>query len=57
LFFDYQIKEKTIESSPFDQPFYILLNSAVGVNLGGNEIEDDLLPQEFIIDYIRVYMN
>lgn len=57
LFFEYQPAEKTIENWPFDQPFYILLNTAVGGNLGGNEIDDQLLPQEFVIDYIRVYEN
>lgn len=40
LFFEYQPAEKTIENWPFDQPFYILLNTAVGGNLEGNEIDD-----------------
>ncbi len=53
----YYIEEKTEENWPFDQPFYFILNTAVGGNLGGNEIEDEMLPQEFIIDYIRVYEN
>lgn len=53
----YQPKVKTQESWPFDQAFYIILNTAVGGNLGGREIEDEILPQEFIIDYIRVFEN
>lgn len=40
---------------PFDHPFFLLLNLAVGGNFGGPEIEDEALPQEFVIDYIRVY--
>lgn len=40
---------------PFDHPFFLLLNLAVGGNFGGAEIDDEALPQEFIIDYIKVY--
>lgn len=55
--FDYQPENKSQENWPFNQPFYILINTAVGGNLGGNDIDDGMLPQEFIIDYIRVYEN
>ena len=40
---------------PFDQPFYIILNLAIGGNFGGPEVDDSIFPQEFIIDYIKVY--
>jgi len=40
---------------PFDQPFYFVLNCAVGGNLGGAEIDDAALPDEFVVDYIRVF--
>jgi beta-glucanase (GH16 family) len=40
---------------PFDQPFYIILNLAIGGNFGGPEVDDSIFPQEFIIDYVRVY--
>jgi beta-glucanase (GH16 family) len=46
---------KTQEEWPFDQPFYLLLNLAVGGNFGGPEVDDSIFPQEFIIDYVRVY--
>jgi len=48
-------KGRTREVWPFDQPFYLLLNVAVGGNFGGPEIDDSIFPQEFVIDYIRVY--
>jgi beta-glucanase (GH16 family) len=39
----------------FNKPFYLLLNFAIGGNFGG-EIEPALeLPQEYKIDYVRVY--
>ncbi|THH36543.1 glycoside hydrolase family 16 protein [Neolewinella litorea] len=40
---------------PFDQPFYILFNLAVGGNFGGHNVDDSVFPQEYIIDYVRVY--
>lgn len=44
------------ESWPFDQPFYLILNLAFGGGWGGLKgIDTDILPQEYIIDYIRVY--
>jgi hypothetical protein len=33
----------------------MLLNLAIGGNFGGPEVDDRILPQEFIIDYVRVY--
>ena len=48
-------KNKTQAEWPFDQPFYLLLNLAVGGNFGGPEVDDSIFPQEFIIDYVRIY--
>lgn len=47
-------EEKTQEIWPFNQPFYLLLNLAIGGNFGG-EVDESIFPQEFVIDYIRVY--
>ncbi len=57
LLYSFNPEERTEEVWPFDQPFYLILNSAIGGNFGGHEIDDSVLPQEFIIDYIRVYKN
>jgi beta-glucanase (GH16 family) len=40
---------------PYNKPFYIILNLAIGGNFGGPEVDDSIFPQEFIIDYIKVY--
>ncbi|MBF6640165.1 glycoside hydrolase family 16 protein [Flavobacterium sp. J49] len=40
---------------PFDQPFFFIVNVAVGGNFGGHEVDDRIFPQEYLIDYIRVY--
>lgn len=50
-------ENKTEEIWPFNQPFYFIINMAVGGNFGGPEVDDSIFPQEFMIDYIRVYAN
>ncbi|GGB80511.1 hypothetical protein GCM10007424_20770 [Flavobacterium suaedae] len=50
-------KNKSVEVWPYSQPFYFILNVAVGGNFGGPEVDDTIFPQEFIIDYIKVYEN
>lgn len=42
--------------APFDKPFYILLNFALGGNYdGGVAPEDSDLPAQMLIDWVRVY--
>lgn len=48
-------EERTEAIWPFDQPFYLILNMAIGGNFGGPEIDETIFPQEFIIDYIRIF--
>lgn len=41
---------------PFDQPFHIILNIAVGGTLGGKKgVDPDIWPQRMEVDYVRVY--
>ena len=43
---------------PFDQPFHLLINIAVGGSWGGLKgIEDSIFPQRMEIDYVRVYQQ
>ena len=42
------------EDNPFRKPFYLLLNLAMGANWPG-PIDDSVLPQQFLVDYVRVY--
>jgi beta-glucanase (GH16 family) len=39
----------------FNQPFFLLLNVAVGGNFAGPVGEDTVFPQEMLVDYVRVY--
>ena len=49
--------DKTEEIWPFDKPFYLILNLAVGGYFGGFDVDDSIFPQEFVIDYIKVYKD
>ncbi|HEY5368492.1 MAG TPA: family 16 glycosylhydrolase [Hanamia sp.] len=40
---------------PFDQPFFFILNVAVGGNWPGNPDATTIFPQRMIVDYVRVY--
>ena len=42
------------DENPFRKPFYLLLNLAMGANWPG-PIDDSVLPQQFLVDYVRVY--
>ena len=55
LVYTFAPAQKTEAIWPFDQPFYLLLNLAVGGHFGGDKIDNSAFPQAFVIDYIRVY--
>lgn len=55
LVYTYAPSDKTVETWPFDQPFFFIVNVAVGGNFGGPEVDDSIFPQEYLVDYIRVY--
>ncbi|GGM79870.1 hypothetical protein GCM10010967_09570 [Dyadobacter beijingensis] len=41
---------------PFDKPFHLILNIAVGGNWGGQKgVDDSIFPQKMEVDYVRVY--
>jgi beta-glucanase (GH16 family) len=41
--------------APFDQPFYLLMNVAVGGNFPGVPNPQTHFPAELVVDYVRVY--
>jgi len=40
--------------NPFRKPHYLLINFALGGSWGG-PIDDTVLPQKYLIDYVRIY--
>lgn len=46
----------TYKEWPFDAPFYLILNVAVGGTWGGAQgVREDIWPQQLEVDYVRVY--
>lgn len=57
LVYTFAPENKTVDTWPFSQPFYFIVNVAIGGNFGGPAVDDTIFPQEFAIDYIKVYTN
>lgn len=56
VYYHFNNEHKTNAEWPFDKPFFLLLNMAVGGNLGGQKgIDDAVFPATFEIDYVRVF--
>lgn len=53
--FNFENEYKTSAEWPFDKPFHLLLNIAVGGDLGGRIDQSGEWPQQMIVDYIKVY--
>ncbi|MFY9252529.1 MAG: glycoside hydrolase family 16 protein [Fuerstiella sp.] len=43
--------------APFDQRFHLLLNLSVGGHFVGNPDATSTFPQQFLVDYVRVYQK
>lgn len=55
-FFAVYKKDEAKEGWPFDAPFHLILNIAVGGNWGGKMgIDDSIWPQKMLVEYVRVY--
>jgi len=58
LYFEYKNKGLGNSKWPFDKPFYLILNLAVGGHWGGAQgINPDAFPQTMEVDYVRVYQK
>lgn len=45
-----------VEQWPFDQPFFLILNVAVGGNWGGAQgVDETIWPRRMEVDYVRIY--
>lgn len=58
LYFTYKNEGRGFTSWPFDKPFHLILNVAVGGNWGGQKgIDDTIFPRSMVVDYVRVYQK
>lgn len=56
LYHTFQHQGDGFEEWPFNRPFHLILNIAVGGNWGGKEgVAEDIWPQQMLVDYVRVY--
>lgn len=56
VYYSVSNEKKTRAEWPFDDPFYLLLNIAVGGNLGGMKgVDERIFPAVMEVDYVRVY--
>ena len=57
LYFTYVNEGKSWREWPFDHPYHLILNIAVGGYWGraGGPIDDSIFPQRMLVDYVRVY--
>ena len=56
LYFTFKNEGTGYKVWPFDKPFHLLLNVAVGGNWGGQKgVDDSIFPQSMVVDYVRVY--
>ena len=58
LFFEYKNEGLGVSKWPYDKPFYLILNVAVGGAWGSAMgIDDSAFPQKMEVDYVRVYQK
>lgn len=58
-YFSYINEENGWEAWPFDHPFHIILNFAVGGDWGraGGPIDDSAFPAKMEVDFVRIYKS
>lgn len=55
-YFSFKNEHSGKEAWPFNQPFYLLLNIAVGGDWGGQKgVDEKVFPAKMEVDYVRVY--
>jgi beta-glucanase (GH16 family) len=48
--------ENTVDAWPWDAPFYMILNLAIGGNWGGAKgVDDAIFPSKFIVKSVKIY--
>jgi beta-glucanase (GH16 family) len=55
-FYTYKPDKYNKDTWPYDKPFFIIVNVAVGGGFGG-PVDPGIFPQSMVVDYIRVYQE
>lgn len=56
VYHTFQLSEAGKEANLFRQEYYLILNLALGGKWAG-EVDPEIFPQEFVIDYVKVYQK
>lgn len=57
-YFEFNNEGTGYEAWPFDKPFFLVLNLAIGGGWGGKMgVDDKIFPQAMLVDYVRVYQK
>jgi beta-glucanase (GH16 family) len=57
MYYTFNNEHSGYQTWPFDKPFYIILNMAVGGGWVGNPTPSTVFPAIMEVDYVRVYQN
>ncbi len=58
LYFSFKNERTGSETWPFDQPFHLILNLAIGGGWGGIKgVDDTIFPATMEVDYVRIYQR
>jgi beta-glucanase (GH16 family) len=58
LYFAYRNEGLGVSKWPYDKPFYLIMNIAIGGAWGSMQgIDDASFPQVMEVDYVRVYQK
>ncbi len=56
IYFEFKNPGQSWQEWPFDEPFHLLLNVAVGGFWGGMQgVDESIWPQQMEIDFVRLY--
>ena len=57
-YFHFDKSSELFNDWPYDNPFFLIINLAIGGDWGGVEgIDTSIFPASFIIDYVRMYVK
>ena len=58
LYFEYIKASNSFSDWPYSDPFFLIINLAIGGEWGGIQgIDNSIFPASFIIDYVRLYQR
>ena len=56
MYFEYYNEGLGVDQWPYDKPFYLILNIAVGGDWGGVQgVDESIFPQSMEVDFVRFY--